>query len=144
VRVLSSGPTFNITTETNVEVELLYMLAEEQSELMQFINSWTEKDNAWYQLVVTKLSDMSRAGFTGKLKIFRYKGYVIFQRIHGHLQFETKYMNIGELSVYNLEARDVKEEVRRKSWYTVPDGEKVGQDWVEKNGGDQVKCQEAN
>ena len=78
------------------------------------------------------------------LKIFRYKGYVIFQRIHGHLQFETKYMNIGELSVYNLEARDVKEEVRRKSWYTVPDGEKVGQDWVEKNGGDQVKCQEAN
>ena len=144
MRVLSSGPTFNITTETNVEVELLYMLAEEQSELMQFINSWTEKDNAWYQLVVTKLSDMSRAGFTGKLKIFRYKGYVIFQRIHGHLQFETKYMNIGELSVYNLEARDVKEEVRRKSWYTVPDGEKVGQDWVEKNGGDQVKCQEAN
>ena len=47
-------------------------------------------------------------------------------------------MNIGELSAYNLKSRDVKEEVRRKSWHTVPDGEKVGQDWVEKNGGDQL------
>ena len=73
VRVLSSGPTFNVTTETTVEVELLYMLAEKNSELMRFINRWTEKDNSWYQLVVTRLSDMSRAGFTGKLKIFRYK-----------------------------------------------------------------------
>tara|TARA_Y100000593_G_C4307400_1_gene336452 strand:+ start:2019 stop:2528 length:510 start_codon:yes stop_codon:yes gene_type:complete len=137
VRVLSSGPTFNVTTETNVEVELLYMLAEENSELMQFINAWTEQDNSWYQLIVTKLSDMSRAGFTGKLSVFSYKGYVLFQRIKGQLQFETKYMNIGELSAYNLQSRDVQEEVRNKSWHTIPDGEKVGQDWVEKNGGDQ-------
>ena len=135
IRVLSSGPTFNVTTETNVEVELLYMLAEENSELMRFINSWTEQDNSWYQLVVTRLSDMSRAGFTGKLNIFSYKGYVLFQRINGHLQFETKYMNIGELSAYNLQSRDIQEEVRNKPWHTVPDGEKVGQDWVEKNGG---------
>ena len=46
-------------------------------------------------------------------------------------------MNVGELSAYNLKSRDVQEEVRNKSWHTVPDGEKVGQDWVEKNGGDQ-------
>ena len=60
VRVLSSGPTFNVTTETNVEVELLYMLAEENSELMRFINAWTEQDNSWYQLVFTKLSSATR------------------------------------------------------------------------------------
>jgi len=136
VRVLSSGPVFNVETETDVEVELLYMLAEETSELYQFINRWTEKDNSWYQIVITKLSDMSRAGFTGKLKIFRYKGYALFRRIKDHLQFETKYMNIGQLSAYNLQSRDVTEEVRNKSWNTIPDGEKVGQDWIQKNGGE--------
>lgn len=136
VRVLSSGPIFNVHTETNVEVELLYMLAEENSELMQFINSWTEKDNSWYQLIVTRLSDMSRAGFTGKVNVFSYKGYVLFQRIKGHLQFETKYMNIGQLSAYNLQSRDVKEEVRNKPNHTIPGGEKVGQDWVQKHGGE--------
>jgi hypothetical protein len=135
VRVLSSGPIFNVETETDVEVELLYMLAEDKSELMQFINRWTEKDNSWYQLVITKLSDMSRAGLTGKLKVFSYKGYALFRRIKDHLQFETKYMNIGQLSAYNLQSRDVKEEVRTKAWNTIPDGEKVGQDWVQKNGG---------
>ena len=137
VRVLSSGPVFNVNTETDVECELLYMLAEEKSELMQFINRWTEKDNSWYQLVVSKLSDASRAGFTGKINIFRYKGYALFKRIKDHLQFETKYMNIGELSAYNLQSRDIKEEVRRKPWSSIPDGEKVGKDWVEKHGGEQ-------
>ena len=126
VRVLSSGPVFNVNTET-----------EEKSELMQFINRWTEKDNSWYQLVVSKLSDASRAGFTGKINIFRYKGYALFKRIKDHLQFETKYMNIGELSAYNLQSRDIKEEVRRKPWSSIPDGEKVGKDWVEKHGGEQ-------
>ena len=77
VRVLSSGPVFNVNTETDVECELLYMLAEEKSELMQFINRWTEQDNSWYQLVVSKLSDASRAGFTGNINIFRYKGVLI-------------------------------------------------------------------
>ena len=37
VRVLSSGPTFNVTTSTDLEVELLYMLAEEKSELIKLI-----------------------------------------------------------------------------------------------------------
>tara|TARA_R100001443_G_scaffold16819_1_gene27235 strand:- start:8745 stop:9218 length:474 start_codon:yes stop_codon:yes gene_type:complete len=136
VRVLSSGPTFNVTTSTDLEVELLYMLAEEKSELMQFVNSWTEQDNSWYQLVFTKLSDASRAGLTGKVKIFSYMGYTLFRRLKDHLQFETKYMNIGQLSAYNLESRDVKEEVRRKHNHQIPGGEKVGQDWVQRNGGD--------
>jgi hypothetical protein len=136
VRVLSSGPTFNCTTSTDLEVELLYMLAEDKSELMQFVNSWTEQDNSWYQLVFTKLSDASRAGFTGKVNVFSYMGYALFRRIKDHLQFETKYMNIGALSAYNLESRDVQEEVRRKPNHTIPGGEKVGQDWVQKHGGE--------
>jgi hypothetical protein len=45
-------------------------------------------------------------------------------------------MNIGQLSAYNLQSRDVTEEVRNKSWNTIPDGEKVGQDWIQKNGGE--------
>ena len=76
----SSGPIFNVETSSDVEVELLYMLAEEKSELMQFVKSWTEQDNSWYQLVFTKLSDASRAGFTGKTKEFSYCGYALFQR----------------------------------------------------------------
>jgi len=136
VRVLSSGPIFNVETSSDLEVELLYMLAEDNSELMQFVKSWTEQDNSWYQLVFTKLSDASRAGFTGKLKVFSYCGYTLFQRIKDHLQFETKYMNIGELSAYNLKSRDVQEEVRRKPNHTIPGGEKVGQDWVQKLGGE--------
>ena len=79
---------------------------------------------------------MSRAGMTGKLKVFSYKGYVLFQRIKGHLQFETKYMNIGSLSEYNIGAsRDVREEVRNTNNHLVPGAEKVGKDWVENNGG---------
>jgi len=135
VRVLSSGPVFNVNTETDIEVELLYLLAAKDSELMQFVRAWTEQDNAWYQLVFSKLSDASRAGFTGKYNIFRYMGYALVQRLKDHLQFETKYMNIGKLSAYNLQSRDVQEEVRRKSNYTIPGGEKVGQDWVQRHGG---------
>ena len=136
VRVLSSGPIFNVETSSDLEVELLYMLAEDNSELMQFVKSWTEQDNSWYQLVFTKLSDASRAGFTGKMKVFSYCGYALFQRIKDHIQFETKYMNIGQLSAYNLQSRDVKEEVRNKPNHTIPGGEKVGQDWVQKLGGE--------
>ena len=69
-RVLSSGPVFNCMTESDLELELLYLLAEPNSELMQFVKSWTEQDNAWYQLVFTKLSSASRAGFTGNKKVF--------------------------------------------------------------------------
>ena len=72
IRILSSGPVFDVHTETDVECELLYLLAEEHSDLMQFITRWTEKDNSWYQLVFSKLSDASRVGLTGKLKIFRF------------------------------------------------------------------------
>lgn len=136
VKVLSSGPIFNAHTSSDVEVELLYMLAEEKSELMQFVKSWTEQDNSWYQLVFTKLSDASRAGFTGKLKIFSYSGYAIFQRIKDHIQFETKYMSIGKLDTYNLKSRDVLNEVRTKPNHTIPGGEKSGKDWVQKLGGE--------
>ena len=45
-------------------------------------------------------------------------------------------MNIGQLSAYNLQSRDVKEEVRNKPNHTIPGGEKVGQDWVQKHGGE--------
>ena len=102
---------------------------------MQFVKSWTEQDNSWYQLVFTKLSDASRAGFTGKTKVFSYCGYALFQRIKDHIQFETKYMNIGNLNASNLQSRDVKEEVRNKSNHKIPGGEKVGKDWVQKHGG---------
>mgnify|MGYP003135232845 FL=1 len=135
VRVLSSGPIFNAHTETDLEVELLYLLAEPNSELMNFIQSWTEQDNSWYQLIFSKLSDASRAGFTGKYQIFRYIGYLLVQRIKDHLQFETKYMNIGKLSAYNLKSRDIQEEVRRKPNRSIPGGEKVSPDWVQRHGG---------
>ena len=39
------------------------------------------------------------------------------------------------LSTYSFPRLDSKEEVRTKAWNTIPDGEKVGQDWVQKNGG---------
>jgi hypothetical protein len=136
IRVLSSGPTFNCHTSTDLELELLYMLAEPNSELMQFIKSWTEQDNSWYQLVFTKLSSATRAGFTGKAKVFSYMGYALCQRVADHIIFETKYMNIGSLSDYNIGAsRDVREEVRNTNNHLVPGAEKVGKDWVEKNGG---------
>ena len=139
VRVLSSGPTFNCITETDVEVELLYMLSAPNSELMQFVKSCTEQDNAWYQLVFTKLSSASRAGFTGNKKVFSYMGYTLCQRVKDHIIFETKYMNIGKLSAYNLESRDVREEVRNKNNHKIPGGEKIKKDWVEENGGDAIK-----
>ena len=45
-------------------------------------------------------------------------------------------MNVGNLSAYNVGAnRDVREEVRTKNNNKIPGGEKVGKDWVEKNGG---------
>ena len=136
IRVLSSGPTFNCMTETDIEVELLYMLAAPNSELMQFVKSWTEQDNSWYQLVFTKLSSATRAGFTGKAKVFSYFGYALCQRVADNIIFETKYMNVGNLSAYNVGAnRDVREEVRTKNNNKIPGGEKVGKDWVEKNGG---------
>jgi hypothetical protein len=135
-RVLSSGPTFNCFTETDVEVELLYLLAAPNSELMKFVKSWTEQDNSWYQLVFTKLSNASRAGFTGNKKVFSYMGYTLCQRIADNIIFETKYMNIGSLSDYNIGAnRDVREEVRNKNNHLVPGGEKIKKDWVEENGG---------
>ena len=135
-RTLSSGPTFNCTTESDLELELLYLLAEPNSELMQFVKSWTEQDNSWYQLVFTKLSNASRAGFTGNKKVFTYMGYTLCQRVKDHIIFETKYMNIGKLSSYNIGAsRDVREEVRNTNNHLVPGAEKVGKDWVEKNGG---------
>ena len=44
-------------------------------------------------------------------------------------------MNIGKLSAYNLQARDVQEEVRRKPNRSIPGGEKVSPDWVQRHGG---------
>ena len=61
---------------------------------------------------------------------------MIYIMSKNHIIFETKYMNIGSLSDYNIGAnRDVREEVRNTNNYKIPGGEKVKKDWVEANGG---------
>ena len=105
---------FGVETTTTAEIDLLYTLTDPRA---KFINEAMRKcEDGHYILVFEKESYLAR---TTNKPIYKYFGYALTEKILDHIHWETKYMNVGSMSVYNLQGRDIQHEVRRGHWKDV-------------------------
>lgn len=116
---------FRVECETNIEAELLYILANPVNKYNTLWQMLKGRPDQNYMLVVAK---QLPAG------VYAYQGYSIISKKKDAIFWDTKYLNIGHLNAYNIGIRDPIEEVRRGNWSKVPGGEDLKKAWKEWGG----------
>jgi hypothetical protein len=105
---------FELQCGSDELIDLLYTLARENSPLENLLR-FQESGN--YTLVFFQKKRLANKSLP---PIYKYVGWAVISNRKGQIFWDTRYMNIGELNVYNLGMRDIREEVRNRNWRFVP------------------------
>lgn len=116
-----NAPLFSVelNTATAQEIELLYMLVDERSHLLdKFAKDFPD---GYYTFAFFQEATFSKIRNKDGQRRFKFKGYFLINKTKDHYEFVNQYMQLGNLNALNIkQGRDIKEEVRRKPWREVP------------------------
>lgn len=110
------GIIFTTTQNREQEEELLYTLTSPNSILQQALS---REGDGWYRLAFFKQTPSAKMM---NLPVFGYYGYALITKRKDIIFWETKYLQVGKLNAYNLQTRDVQEEIRRGHIRDIPSG----------------------